>query len=400
MDTLKAKEQSVDARLAKGTSIFNRMFVVIMIIAFFNYNSSTMLSITLPKFANELGASAQAVGLLSGIFAMCALLMRPFSGQIVDNENKLTMLRLCLTIILVSLFGLTVSTQYWMLLLFRGLNGFAWGVGSTLMMTLASSCFSTANMATGIGIYGIGQTLARTVAPMFAFPFANRFGYNNLYYVNVALMSACLLMTYFLKIEHHPPAKRSYSVKLKDIIYFPALLPASVILCNSVTKGSINAFLVIYALDMDLQNIGIYFTIQAITVFAFRPLVSWLSDRFGTLKVLIPCELCIIAAMFAIAFTESMFMLLVASILMGLALAGEQPILMAECVKSAPAAKRGSASNTSYIGVDIGIFIGSNIAGFLVHYTGYRTMFLSMTLPVVFSTILYFTIMKKRTQHG
>lgn len=396
---MKVKEQSVEKMLTKDRAIFNKMFVVIMVIAFFNYNSSTMLSITLPKYANELGASAQAVGLLAGIFAMCALLMRPFSGQIVDNENKLVMLRVCLSVILVSLFGLTVSDKYWMLLVFRGLNGFAWGVGSTLMMTLASSCFSATNMATGIGIYGIGQTLARTVAPMFAFPFANRFGYNNLYYVNVALMTICLLLTFFLKIEYKPPQKRKYSIKLKDIVYFPAILPASVILCNSITKGSINAFLVIYALDIGIENIGIYFTIQAITVFAFRPLVSWLSDRFGTLKVLIPCELCIIVAMLVISSAHSILYFIVASILMGLALAGEQPILMAECVKYAPSEKRGSASNTSYIGVDVGVFIGSNIAGFLVAYAGYKKMFLGMSIPVAFATILYYMLVSKRRKH-
>lgn len=372
------------------------MFIVIMIIAFFNYNSSTMLSITLPKFANELGASSQAVGLLSGIFAMCALMMRPFSGQIVDNENKLVMLRICLSVILVSLFGLTISKQYWMLLVFRGMNGFAWGVGSTLMMTLASSCFSDLNMATGIGIYGIGQTLARTVAPMFALPFASKYGYNNLYYVNVALMSVCLLLTFFLKVEYHPPKKRAYSLKLDKIIHVPALLPASVVLCNSITKGSINAFLVIYALDMDVQNIGIYFTVQAITVFAFRPVVSYLSDKLGPVKVLIPCEILILVSMLTIAKAQALPMFIVAAVLMGLALAGEQPILMAECVKSAPKEKRGNASNTSYIGVDLGIFIGSNLAGLLVASLGYKNMFTVMAIPIVFSTILFLVFMKRK----
>ena len=101
----------------------NTMFVAIFIIAFLNYNSSTMLSISLPAFANDMGATAQAVGLLSGMFATCALIMRPFSGQIVDNENRIVILRITFAIILVSVFGLIFSNQYCVLLVFRGLNG-------------------------------------------------------------------------------------------------------------------------------------------------------------------------------------------------------------------------------------------------------------------------------------
>jgi ABC-type transport system substrate-binding protein/nitrate/nitrite transporter NarK len=325
----------------------NNAFILIFIIAFLNYNSSQMLSLTLPKFANEMGASAQAVGLLAGIFAMCALIMRPISGQIVDNENRLVLLRIVLSVMLVSVFGLTLSNQYWMLLVFRGLNGLGWGVGSTLCMTIATDCFSTKTMATGIGIYGLGQTMAQTLAPMFALPISLKYGYNTLYYINVALLIICLILTLFMKLDSTPPKMKSYSINIKNMIYFPAISPAILTMCNAIAKSSVTAFLVIFAGTMDVKNIGLYFTIQAATIFVFRPLVSNMADRLGTLKVLIPCEIINVIALIIISISRSLPMFLFAAVLMGISIAGEQPILMAECVKTADRSKRGSASNTS-----------------------------------------------------
>ena len=374
----------------------NKMFILILIIAFLNYNSASMLNITLPKYANELGATSQAIGLLSGIFAMCALLMRPFSGQIVDNEDKVLMFRICLSVVLVSVIGLAFSKSYWPLVIFRGLNGLAWGVGSTLAMTLATGTFTSKNMATGIGIYGMGQTLARTLAPLAALPLAEKFGYNALYFGNVGIMLLCIFFTFFLIREKRDPnKKRHYSFKLKSMIYFPSVLPAALILCNSITKAAITAFLVIYAGSLNVSNIGVFFTIQAVTIFLLRPVVSKLSDKLGTLKVLIPCEILIVLSMLMIAFSSTLAMFIAAAVLMGIALAGEQPILFAECIKRAGPEKRGSASNTSYVGVDIGMFTGSNLAGLLVAYLGYQNMYIAMVTPVVICTLIFVYLYKK-----
>ena len=207
----------------------NKQFIMIFIVAFLVYTSATMLNLTLPKYANDLGATAQAVGLLAGVFQIAALMMRPVSGQIVDNENRLIMLRVVLAIVLFSVVGIMLSGTYWSLVAFRALHGLAWGIGSTLFMTIASSCFSHKNMTAGIGIYGLGQVFAQTLAPMFAVPVALKYGYSTLYIGNVILISACLVITLFMHVETPKREKRTYSYNLKNMIYRPALLPASLL---------------------------------------------------------------------------------------------------------------------------------------------------------------------------
>jgi MFS family permease len=380
----------------KPSPFFNRQFVIIFIIAFWFYYASQILALTLPKYANEMGAVPQAIGLLAGIFAICALCMRPFSGQIVDNENRKVLLRIVLLLILASMVGFTFAKNYWLLVVFRGLNGLAWGVGSTLCMTIATDCFSRENMAAGVGIYGLGQTIAQTLAPMLALPLVNRLGYNMVYLINVLLILLCLVLTRFMKYQEPAAKKRAYSISLKNMIHPPALLPASLTLCGTVAKASILAFLVIFAGTMNIQGIGLFFTIQAASVFAARLLISKMADKYGLLKLLIPCEILAVTGLAIISCARSLPVFLFAAVLMGISTGGEQPILMAECVKSADSSKRGRASNTSYVGTDIGNFLGSNLAGALVAAAGYRVMFLAAAAPIVLGTAIFVILHKKR----
>lgn len=367
----------------------NKQFMAIFVIAFLVYFSNGMLSQTLPKYAHALGATSQVIGTLSGIFATCALIMRPFSGQLVDNEDKKLLLRITIGIILISVIGLTFSKQIWMLILFRGINGFGWGIGSTLCMTIASSCFPKENLGAGIGVYGLGQTIAQAFSPMIALEVVQFYSFNFLYRFNVVICIIAFLLTYFIKIEEPPEKVRKYSFKINQIICFPAIPPAMMTLCNSIAQASITSFLVIFAESLSIMDIGIFFTVQACTVFLVRPLVGKMTDKYGLLKVLIPCELSLVLGLVIIFFSNNLLYFIVAAIFVGTGTSGAQPALMSECMKRAPADQRGRASNTSYIGTDIGVTLGSNLAGLFVSLMGYRNLFLLFTLPIIISTISY-----------
>lgn len=376
----------------------NKQFLEIFVIAFLVYFSNGMLSQTLPKYAHVLGATSQVIGLLSGMFATCALIMRPFSGQMVDNEDKKLLLRITIGIILISVTGLTFSKRIWMLILFRGINGVGWGIGSTLCMTIASSCFPKESLGIGIGIYGLGQTVAQAFSPMIALEVVQYYSFNFLYRFNVIICVIAFILTYFIKIEESAKKTKDYSFKPNQIVCFPAIPPATMTLCNSIAQASITSFLVIFAESISIMEIGIYFTVQACTVFIARPFVGKMTDRFGLLKVLIPCELSLVLGLAIIYFSNSLWFFIVAAIFVGTGTAGAQPALMSECIKRAPSDQRGRASNTSYIGTDIGGMLGSNLAGFVVSLVGYRNLYLLFTIPIIVSTAAYTAFDIKRNR--
>lgn len=367
----------------------NRQFISIFLIAFLVYFSNSMLAQTLPKFAYDLGAASQTIGFLSGVFGICALLLRPVSGQLVDNEDRRLLLRITIGIILVAVTGLTFSKHVWMLIVFRGLNGFGWGIGSTLCMTIASSCFRRDKLASGVGIYGLGQTIAQATAPMVGLTVAQTYGYNFLYQFNVVICAAAFVLTYFVSIDTSRKPERQYSVSLANMVSVPAIIPASVTMCNMIANSSITAFLVIFAHSISVPQIGAFFTVQAATVMFSRPLWGRLTDRFGGLRIIIPCEIMIACGLLLIFNAHQLCHFLLAALLLGAGTAGDQPVLMSECIRRSPPDQRGRASNTSYLGVDIGGFVGSNLAGLVVGYVGYRYLYLIFMLPILAATVIY-----------
>jgi MFS family permease len=374
----------------------NKRFLSIFSIAFIIYISNYMVMQTIPLYADTLGASAQMLGMVSGIFSMCALLMRPFSGQLSDTEDKTILLRLVIVGLLVSVFGLAFSRQIWLLLLFRGLGGFAWGAGSTVCVTIASGCFAKENLGAGIGVFGLGQTIAQAFAPMLALKIGEFYGYSFLYQLNIGIFMAAFALTFLFKAEKNVKRTRKYSLNLKEMVCFAAIPPASLGMSNYIAQGAVTAFLIIFAHSLEIWGIGVYFTVVAFTVLLTRPLWGRLTDRYGFLKVIIPCQGFVVAALLTVFFAQTLWHFILAALLMGVGTSGAQPAFISECIKRAPAEQKGSAGNTHYIGLDIGYFIGGNLAGFVVALTGYRSMFLLFTLPLILSTALFIIFDKRR----
>ncbi len=377
-----------------------KTFAMIFVIAFFVYCSNQMINTTISKFAHYMGASASMIGMVSGSFAMMALVMRPFSGQAVDNLNKKYLLTGALSVILVATIGLSFANEVYLLVVFRGLNGLGWGIGSTLCMTLATSSFPKERMTTGIGIYSLGQTMAQAIAPSIGLQIVAKTSFNSLYRYNVMLMVIAVTLSFFIKIDE--PAKNTkgfkFSFDVTKMIAVSAIMPASMTLCNGLATSSISAFLVLYAESLGVGNVGFYFTIQAFTLLACRPIISMLADKFGTNKVLIPCEILQIVALITIYSAQGTFDFVLAALFMGIATSGTQPTLMGLCVNSVEPEKRGIASNTSYVGTDIGAFVGANLAGFIVSMVGYRYTFIIEIIPILLCLTVYMFYIKKHPE--
>ena len=373
----------------------NKPFWSIFSIAFLIYFSNNMLAQTLPKYAYDLGASAQLIGVLAGAFAVCALLLRPVSGQLVDNENRLVLLRVTIGVIFIAVTGLVFARSVWLLILFRGINGLGWGIGSTLCMTIASSCFTRQKLGAGIGIYGLGQTVAQATAPMIGLNVAALYGYNFLYQFNVLICALAFVLTYFIVVDTKRSQGHHYSAKLRAMIAFPALPPAVMTMANSIAQSSITAFLVIFATSLQIAQIGIYFTVQAVTVLCTRPFWGKLTDRFGSRQIILPCEVLIALGLFTIYRAEALWQFLLAAVLVGCGTAGDQPALMSECIRRVAPEERGRASNTSFLGIDLGWFIGGNLAGFVVSLVGCRDLYLIFMLPIILATTFYMVTQKK-----
>lgn len=375
-------------------------FVIIFLVAFLVYCSNQMVGATISKFANYMGATSTLIGTVAGSFQMVALLIRPISGQTVDHANKKKLLFFSMFIILISTVGLTFSSTVTSIILFRGINGLGWGIGSTLLMTLATNFFPKEKTNTGIAIYSMGQTIAQAIAPTIALSIVDMQGFNNLYKYNSVLMLGACILTLFVQIEDTSDKNYKYSFKLENMIAKEAILPATLQFCNQISNAAITAFLVLYAEEIGIVNVGFYYTIRACILFAFRPLIASLADRLGTNRVLVPCEILQILSFAALVVAQGSFEFVISAIFMGISMSGSHPALMSLCMNSVEKERRGVASNTNYLVTDLGGFLGSNVAGAIAGFVGYRSLFAIFIIPLVICLLIYLLFIKKKGFQG
>lgn len=366
-----------------------KQFILIFIIAFFIYMATQMIGTTIATYADSMGAGAQYIGMITGAFGLMALLPRPISGQIVDKENNKLLMFIVLGFCVVSSGILIFARCPFLLMLSRGIYGLGWGVGSTLCMTSACNTLAEDKMIRGIAIYTLGQTLAMVLGPSAALLIQLRVGYRGLYISSTVLMMIAFLLVFGYKSENKGNRTTRYSFKVKEMFALEAYAPAVMSVCSSLISAGTTAFVLLYAKSRGVENIHWFFTVQAVAILAFRPLLTKFVTEKNLVPVTVVCNVMYIVYLLVMTFSVKWYHFAIAAVIMGAAMAGAQPALMNLCVGAVSPDRRGRATNTNYASYDVGSFLGPYLTGVFSAWLGYDYIFLLM-IPAVLIGLFVF----------
>lgn len=367
----------------------SRQFVMICVISFAFFLSNQMVVNTVTKFAGAMDATAQMIGFIGGAYGIFALLMRPVSGQMVDKYAHKPLMFVGIGLLLVSNLLLLVAKQPSVLLLSRILNGIAFGVVSTLCMTTACDALPPEKMTSGIGIYTMMQTLAQVIGPSIAISIIDVKPFHSLYMLTTAIMGVALLLCLGFRSSHTLQKNVRISFKPSSMFTFKAFKPGSVLMCNVMQISAVSSFLLLYADSIGVTGLSGFFTVQALMIIVTRPFVSKFANERNAYPVVFISEMLIILGLVNLFFADSTMDFMLSAALFGLGKSGYQPSLMSMCISAAPAQERGRASGTAYACNDIGQFLGSYIAGYVVGILGYRFAFLTIALIIAVGTTIF-----------
>ena len=362
------------------------------------------LAVTNPEY---LETATTIVGMISGMFAATALIFKVVSGPMIDTFNRKHILVGASVLLMLSFAGYAISTTIPMLVVFRLLTGTAMAFINTVCLAIASQSLPSEKMASGIGYFALGTAVSQALAPTLGLEMVEAFGYQNAFIILAAVMGISAIYTSTMKFEFTRTKK--FKLSLNSIIAKEALLPAMLMLLLVTTYSTINAFLVLYAESMNIENVGIYFTVYALTMLLSRPLLGKAADRFGIVAVCIPSMLMFALSFYLISITDSLWMLIVTALISAFGYGGFFPCLQALAMKSVPPERRGSAGSTCYIGSDAANLIGPILAGAVVDFysdgkaagtADYVHMWRFMILPIAAAFIFTVIFRKKLNNIG
>lgn len=373
--------------------IWNKNFTSVFIANACMYMSMQMMNSLVAKYADHLGASATIVGLVTSLFALSALVLKIVSGPAIDAFNRRWILTGAMLVLTCAFVGYSFSHSVPMLMGSRLLQGCGQAFTATCCLALAADTLPPDKFGVGIGVFSMAQAASQAVGPTVALFLQGVFGYNTTFAIGAVIM----LFAAVFATQVKTPARemKPFKISLSNIVAKEAVLPAVIMFFLGTAFCVINSFLIIYAGLQNVSSIGYFFTVYAGTLLITRPLIGRFTDKFGIVNVIIPAMGCFALSFVMISFSTALWMFLLSAFVAAFGFGACQPAIQTLSMKSVPVERRGAASSTNYIGMDLGNLVGPVVAGIIIEAFGYNLMWRVMT--VFIGVALLLVLVKQKT---
>ncbi|TLS35596.1 MFS transporter [Pseudalkalibacillus caeni] len=366
----------------------------------------------------DLSLTKAQIGLLPAALFLGQAIASVPAGFMVDRYGSrplLLMLSLCLGI---SFMLMTLSYQYWLVLLLIVVGGIGYGSMHPTSNRGIIYWFSQRQRGTAMGIKQMGITLGSALAGFLLLPLAATHGWRP---VLVAAGAALLVTGFLAYFSYRDPSgingnKKETSIKsfymslLKMTRHKSLMLVSLSALCLNGSQMCLNTYIVLFAYEkigISLFLAGILFVISEISGSAGR--IGWgiISDRFFNGKrliILIMIAVLTAAASLAVAFLPegtSFFALVPIIIVFGFAVSGFNGIWMNLASELVPREQAGLSSGFSIMLGSMGVILVPPLFGFMVDQSGsYTAGWITITslMGVVLTLLSTLFIIEKRSK--
>lgn len=358
-------------------TLFSRDFLLLCLSSFLFSSSMFLLFAVLPIFVvQELKGAQSQVGMIMGMFAISAVLCRPFSGRLVDIWSRKAGLSLGGLIYCIAPALYTQAGSVAVMMGLRFFHGIGIAIYTTSGSVLVADLCPPTRRGEGMGYYGMAMNLAMTVGPALGAALVETIGFTNLFWLSSFLALLSLVLTQFVSEPSRAHLHTQSGFQRPPLFSRAALFPGFIAMCMTMTFGAVVSFLPLFVRDHNLGNPGLFFTVYSIVVVASRPFAGQWSDRFGRMSVIIPGLLILAVAMTILAYTTTHWGLLSSAALQGLGFGCVHPSIMAWVVDRSTAHDRGPALATLMGAFDVGVGLSAIGLGIVLQYTNYTVLYL------------------------
>lgn len=366
--------------------IWNKAFVTLFFLnlaANIGFNMSNSL---ISVYADHLGASTVTVGIVFSTFAISALAFRFVSAPIIDTYNRKYVIIIALLITMVAFLGFSLSTSVPLLIVFRLIQGCGLA-GTACSFVMVADVLPKDRYGAGIGYFSLAMVISSAIGPSLGLWLVDAVGFSMTFAVFAGLMLFSAFMALLLKVNFKRTKK--LEIKFNNLIAKEVILPSGLLLLVIIGLHFGNSFLILYAGTRGVSsNIGLYYTVTAITALVARPMLGKLVDKHGTVPLILPALCCNITACIMISFSSTLWHFLAAAVVNALGSAVCQPALQTVSMKKVSSNRRGAANSTNMIGLDLAALIGPLLGGMTAEAFGYSAMYRFQTVPYILCMVI------------
>jgi MFS family permease len=364
--------------------LWTKDFLIVSSVNFFLFLTFYVLMVTLTIYTmDNFNASQAQAGLASSIFVLGAVLVRPIAGKKIDKIGRRKMLLGSLVLFLIASIGYFLVNSLSLLLIDRFIQGFAFGLATTATGTIAADIIPNERRGEGTGYFAMSTNLAMAFGPFIGLLITQHFSYSIIFYAASLFAAFSLVASLFMNVPEGDKGGASPQKGFKISDYFEKrALPISIFIgFAGFTYSSILSYLTSFAKEMDLMDAAsFFFVVFAVFLLASRPFTGRMFDVKGENAVIYPSLLLFAVGMVILSQSHHGITLLIAGAFIGVGYGTFQSSSQAISIKEAPSNRMGLATSTFFTMYDFGIGVGPFLLGFLIPFTGFKGLFIGMSV--------------------
>ena len=191
--------------------LWNSNYCKVMTANFALFFAFYLLTPLLPLYLHEtFGATKDVIGLVLSGYTIVALLLRPFSGFMVDSFPRRTVLLAAYTAFAIFFAGYLAASTLLLFTIVRTLHGGPFGAVTVANSTVAIDVLPSSRRNEGIGYYGLSNNLAMAISPTFAiFVYTETHNFQLLFWLALAIATFGLAVDATVQLpKRHTEASR------------------------------------------------------------------------------------------------------------------------------------------------------------------------------------------------
>jgi len=367
-----------------------------------------VLTPLLPLYLSEtFGATKDVIGLVPSGYTITALILRPFSGYIVDTFPRKQVLMICFTAFAIFFAGYLAASTLLLFTIIRTIHGGPFGALTVANSTVAIDVLPSSRRNEGIGYYGLSNNLAMAIAPTIGiFIYHQTHNFELLFWLSLIVAVGGLIVDATVKV---PKAKsqKPKTVSLDRFFLLRGWLLGVNMVAFGFCFGVLSNYLAIYGKEaMGITGgTGTYFLLCSVGLILSR-LQGGKALREGrlifnagsgmvislvgyTLFILMPT----LGSSKFFTFHFSLFTSIGyygSALLIGLGNGHMWPAFQNMMINMASHNERGTANSTILVSWDIGMGMGILLGGVVAEHFGYSAAFWTVSLVNAVGVCLFF----------
>lgn len=383
----------------KKEKLWNANYWKVMIGNFMLFFSFYLLTPLLPIYLDaQFAAEKDVIGLVLSGYVIAALVVRPFSGFIVDTFNRKKVLVICFFFFFILFTGYIGAGTLLFFGIVRTLHGLPFGAVTVANSTAAIDVLPSSRRSEGIGFYGLSNNLAMAIAPSAGiWIYTATDNFSLLFWIALATAMIGFLTVSTVKMKKRAPVLEKQPVSLDRFFLTRGWLLAVNIACFGLCWGIMSNYVAIYGSEMlgITDGTGLFFMILSAGLFAARINGTKALARGKIAESAAVGVILSLAGYVLFAAVKQSWAYYLSAALIGLGNGNMYPAFLNMFIKLARNDQRGTANSSILTAWDIGMGLGIVGGGFLLEYISYSAAFWGAAITQLAGTLLFYLFTRR-----